>query len=111
MVRLSGKCKWFNSIKGYGFITLETGEDVFVHQSEIHAVGFRSLAENEPVELEVINEDNRKKAVKVTGPKGDYVKGADDTRYNDGFNPRSSGYRSGNGSGGSYRNNDYNDRY
>ncbi|KAK2196060.1 bifunctional Cold-shock protein [Babesia duncani] len=77
MSRVGGKCKWFNSKKGYGFLTLDSGEDVFVHQSEIHAVGFRSLAENERVECEVIMEDDKKKAIRVTGPHGEYVKGAD----------------------------------
>ncbi|UKJ88734.2 cold shock protein [Theileria orientalis] len=76
MARLSGTCKWFNSKKGYGFITLDNGEDVFVHQSEIYADGFRSLRENEKVELEVVLENDRKKAIHVTGPEGDYVMGS-----------------------------------
>ena len=50
----SGTCKWFNSEKGYGFVSPDDGsEDVFVHQSVIKAQGFRSLAEGEPVEFEV----------------------------------------------------------
>ena len=51
--------KWFNDAKGYGFITQEGGEDVFVHYSAIQAGGFKSLAEGDKVEFEV-----------VKGPKG-----------------------------------------
>ena len=48
--RVAGNCKWFNVTKGFGFIeTEESDQDYFVHQSEIHAPGFRSLAEGEPV--------------------------------------------------------------
>jgi len=73
-----GECKWFNSKKGFGFITPKDGsEDVFVHQSAIHAEGFRSLAEKEPVEFETaIDENGRVKALNVTGPGGAYVQGA-----------------------------------
>ncbi|EKX73390.1 cold shock protein, putative [Theileria equi strain WA] len=77
MPRTAGKCKWFDPKKGYGFITLDNGEDVFVHQSEIHANGFRSLREEERVELDVVLENNKKKAIRVTGPRGDYVRGAE----------------------------------
>lgn len=48
-----GTVKWFNSSKGYGFITLETGQDVFVHHSEIQGNGYKSLNEGETVECEV----------------------------------------------------------
>ncbi|HEX2481177.1 MAG TPA: cold-shock protein [Methylomirabilota bacterium] len=51
--------KWFNDAKGYGFITQEDGQDVFVHYSAIQASGFRSLAEGDRVEFEV-----------TRGPKG-----------------------------------------
>jgi len=73
-----GTCKWFSSQKGFGFLTPNNGgDDVFVHQSVIHAEGFRSLAENEPVEFQIVVEDNgRSKAINVTGPNGAYVKGA-----------------------------------
>jgi CspA family cold shock protein len=55
----SGLVKWFNDAKGYGFITQEDGQDVFVHYSAIQASGFRSLAEGDRVEFEV-----------TRGPKG-----------------------------------------
>jgi len=73
-----GECKWFNSKKGFGFVTPKDGsEDVFVHQTAIHAEGFRSLAEKEPVEyVTAIDENGRVKALNVTGPGGEYVKGA-----------------------------------
>lgn len=55
----TGTVKWFNDAKGFGFITCESGPDVFVHQSVIQSEGFRSLAEGDKVEFEV-----------VQGPKG-----------------------------------------
>jgi cold shock protein len=54
-----GTVKWFNDAKGYGFISRENGEDVFVHFSAIQANGFRSLKEGQPVTFNV-----------VKGPKG-----------------------------------------
>jgi CspA family cold shock protein len=54
-----GKVKWFNSQKGYGFITTDEGEDVFVHYSAIAGSGFRSLDEGQRVTFEV-----------TQGPKG-----------------------------------------
>ena len=54
-----GQVKWFNDAKGYGFISQEDGEDVFVHFSAIQAQGFKSLAEGDRVEFEV-----------TRGPKG-----------------------------------------
>ena len=54
-----GKVKWFNRTKGYGFIERETGDDVFVHFSEIQGDGFKTLNEGEVVQFEV-----------VQGPKG-----------------------------------------
>jgi CspA family cold shock protein len=48
-----GTVKWFNDSKGFGFIKQEGGEDVFVHQSQIQAEGFRSLAEGDQVEFDV----------------------------------------------------------
>jgi CspA family cold shock protein len=48
-----GTVKWFNGEKGYGFITQDEGEDVFVHYSEIQGDGYRSLNEGDRVEFEV----------------------------------------------------------
>ena len=79
-VKVTGKVKFFDSKKGFGFITPnEGGEDVFVHQTAIHAQGFRSLAEGEDVEFEVAVDDRKqgkKYAVNVTGPQGSFVQGA-----------------------------------
>ena len=51
--REKGTVKWFNDSKGYGFISREAGEDVFVHHSDIEGGGFRSLSENQQVEFGV----------------------------------------------------------
>jgi len=51
--RIIGKVKWFNDQKGFGFIGIEGGPDVFVHQSAILSEGFRTLSEGEEVEFEV----------------------------------------------------------
>ena len=51
--RETGIVKWFNDSKGYGFISREAGEDVFVHYSAIEGSGFRSLQENQQVEFNV----------------------------------------------------------
>lgn len=48
-----GTVKWFNDVKGFGFIAQDEGDDVFVHHTAIVAEGFRSLAEGERVEFEV----------------------------------------------------------
>ncbi len=54
-----GSVKWFNDAKGFGFISQEDGEDVFVHFSAVQGQGFKSLAEGDKVEFEV-----------TKGPKG-----------------------------------------
>ena len=51
-MRTTGKVKWFNESKGYGFIKQDTGNDIFVHYSEIQGDGYRTLTEGETVEFE-----------------------------------------------------------
>lgn len=48
-----GRVKWFNEQKGYGFISRDDGDDVFVHFSEIQSDGFKTLAENQEVTFEI----------------------------------------------------------
>ncbi|OGX37198.1 MAG: cold-shock protein [Omnitrophica WOR_2 bacterium RIFCSPLOWO2_12_FULL_50_9] len=55
-----GTVKWFNNQKGYGFISRESGDDVFVHHTAIQGDGYKSLEEGQAVEFEV-----------TRGPKGD----------------------------------------
>ncbi len=52
--RITGTVKWFNDAKGFGFIERDGGDDVFVHHSAIRAEGFKSLAEGQQVEFEVV---------------------------------------------------------
>jgi CspA family cold shock protein len=55
MSRITGKVKWFNDQKGFGFITPDNGEkDCFVHHSAIQASGFKTLGEGEAVEFEMV---------------------------------------------------------
>ena len=51
--RTLGTVKWFNQGKGYGFISREDGDDVFVHYSSIQGAGFRNLEEGEKVEFDI----------------------------------------------------------
>ena len=59
-MRITGKVKWFNNAKGYGFIERDGGSDVFVHFSAVQGDGFRTLEEGQAVEFDVTN-----------GPKGE----------------------------------------
>ncbi len=65
-MRSTGTVKWFNDAKGFGFITIESGEDVFVHFSAIQAKGFRSLAEGSTVEFDLIQGPKGLQAANVT---------------------------------------------
>ncbi len=62
---MKGKVKWFNDRKGYGFIEKEDGGDVFVHHTAITTDGFRTLAEGQEVEFEVIQDQRGEKAINV----------------------------------------------
>jgi CspA family cold shock protein len=53
MPRISGTVKWFNNTKGYGFISQQSGADVFVHYSSIQEKGYKTLREGEQVEFDV----------------------------------------------------------
>lgn len=63
---MTGKVKWFDSKKGYGFITGENGKEIFVHFSGIAANGFKSLNEGQAVEFEVAQGAKGEQAVNVT---------------------------------------------
>jgi cold shock protein len=65
-MRSTGTVKWFNDAKGYGFITMDGGEDVFVHFSAIQAQGFRSLPEGSAVEFDLVEGPKGKQAANVT---------------------------------------------
>lgn len=62
---VQGKVKWFNEKKGYGFIELEDGKDVFVHYSAIQEKGFRTLREGEVVKVEISEGPKGPQASKV----------------------------------------------
>jgi CspA family cold shock protein len=66
MARISGTVKWFNDAKGFGFIQREGGPDVFVHFSAIQANGFKSLAEGDKVEFEIVEGQKGLQAANVT---------------------------------------------
>ncbi|RMF58065.1 MAG: cold-shock protein [Calditrichaeota bacterium] len=62
----TGTVKWFNSSKGYGFITREEGEDVFVHYKSIEGDGFKSLEEGDQVRFEIGQGPKGLQAIKVS---------------------------------------------
>jgi len=100
MAKSFGTCKWWNSQKGFGFITPDDGgADVFVHQTAIQSDGFRSLAEGEELEYMVEQgADGRLKASNVTGPAGKNVKGAPQ-EFRSGGGGRGGGFGGGRGGG------------
>ena len=65
---IKGTVKWFNESKGFGFLSQEDGDDVFVHYSSIQSSGFKSLNEGQSVEFEVQDGPNGLQAVNVTVP-------------------------------------------
>ena len=60
-----GTVKWFNEKKGYGFISEESGKDIFVHYSSIDMPGFKSLSEGDHVTFEVVEDARGPKAMNV----------------------------------------------
>ncbi len=63
---MKGTVKWFNAEKGYGFIQVENGEDVFVHYSAIQGEGFKSLDEGQSVEFDITQGNRGPQAANVT---------------------------------------------
>jgi CspA family cold shock protein len=61
----TGRVKWFNDTKGYGFIEVEGESDVFVHYTAIEGEGFKSLAENQLVEFDIADGDKGPQASNV----------------------------------------------
>ena len=64
--RETGTVKWFNDKKGFGFITREAGDDLFVHFNSIEGDGFKTLKENDQVEFEVVTTEKGEAASSVT---------------------------------------------
>ena len=62
---MTGKVKWFNAVKGYGFIEREDGGDVFVHFSAIQSEGFKTLEEGQAVEFDVVQGNRGEQAANV----------------------------------------------
>ncbi len=62
---MNGTVKWFNSEKGYGFITTDEGQDIFAHYSQIQKDGFKTLDENEKVSFDVVEGDKGPQASNI----------------------------------------------
>lgn len=65
MSQVKGIVKWFNETKGFGFLQVDGGEDVFVHFSAIQSEGFRTLKEGQPVTFDIVDDQRGKKAENV----------------------------------------------
>jgi len=65
-VRASGTVKWFNEVKGFGFISQEGGDDLFVHYSAIQGNGFKTLKEGQAVEFDIVQGPKGLQAANVT---------------------------------------------
>ena len=70
MSRETGRVKWFNNAKGYGFIERSSGGDVFVHHTAIQAEGYRTLEEGQSVEFTVVQGPKGLQAQEVTRQEG-----------------------------------------
>ena len=64
----SGKVKWFNDAKGYGFIETHEGKDIFVHYSAIVKDGFKTLAEGQEVTFDIVDGQKGPQAANVASP-------------------------------------------
>lgn len=62
----TGKVKWFNAEKGFGFITTDEGKDVFVHYSSINSDGFKTLEEGQAVSFDIVDSDRGQQAANVS---------------------------------------------
>eukprot|EP00823_Brevimastigomonas_motovehiculus_P007264 TRINITY_DN627_c0_g1_i1.p1 TRINITY_DN627_c0_g1~~TRINITY_DN627_c0_g1_i1.p1 ORF type:complete len:217 (-),score=49.86 TRINITY_DN627_c0_g1_i1:283-933(-) len=109
--KVKGVVKWFNARKGFGFIVPHDGSpELFVHQTDIYAQGFRSLKEGEEVEyMKVVDPSGRVRANSVTGPNGSYVQGQPRPTFNPNMGMGGGSYGGGSNYGsGSYGGGNYN---
>ncbi|KAM1066345.1 hypothetical protein ACFX2B_021533 [Malus domestica] len=104
--RSTRKVRWFNDVKGYGFITPDNGgEDLFVHQSSIRSNDFHTVTEGESVEFFIdFGDDSKTKVVDVTGPNGAPL--VDNKKETFGCSRGSGGGGGGSGFGGGWRDDD-----
>jgi CspA family cold shock protein len=74
-LKVTGKVKWFNNAKGYGFIGQDSGSDVFVHYTAILAEGYKTLQEGDPVEFEIVQGQKGPQAANVTKAEREEIRG------------------------------------